>query len=124
MNRFVRPVLFGLLAFVAWVGTTYILSAGVLSAAPRETVENAGDILGLLLFVGSLVCSGAVAAWFAPLLWRESSAIVGLICTLILAWFGWRGGEAWASALLLLIGVGLSFAGGASVSFLLRWIKS
>lgn len=123
MLRSARPILFGLFAFVAWIGLTYIVTAGVLSNASNEAHENAGGVLALMLFVGSLALSGAVAAWFAPASWRQNSVILGVICTSILAWFGSFKGEIWMNSLLVLCGVGLTFAGAAAVNFLLKWLK-
>ena len=123
MTRFAKPVFLGLLAFAAWVGLTYIITAGVLNGASNEAHENAGSMLAILLFVGSLFFAGAVAAWFAPTIWCESSAIVGFICTTVLAWFSSFSGDVWFSALALFFGVSMSFAGAATVRYFLKWLK-
>lgn len=122
MTKSAKPVFFGLLAFIAWVGLTYIITAGILNSASKEAHDAAGGVLAFFIFVGSLFFAGAVAAWFAPALWRESSAIVGFICTTVLAWFSSFNGELLYSAIALLFGVGMSFAGAATVKYFLKWL--
>ena len=123
MTKFAKPIFFGVLAFIAWVGLTYIVTAGVLNGASKEAHAAAGGVLALLLFVGSLFIAGGVAAWFAPALWRESATIVGFICTTVLAWFSSFSGELFYSAIALLFGIGMTFAGAATVKCFLKWLK-
>ena len=123
MPKLLRPVLFGLLAFVAWIGMTYVVMATFLANVNKESADNLGFVLWMILFVGSLLFSGAVAAWFAPSLWPRSSALVGAIGTILLSLISSVRGEIWATALIFFVGVGLSIAGGAGVSYFLKWLK-
>ena len=119
MANLARTTLLGLVAFLAWLGISYL--AFVAAAATQSNLASAWislfPVVGILL---ALLISGGVASYLGKDHWLASSATVGIVSVVLLWLFAAFSGVWWAVLVAGVVGVLLSVSGGVAVQYLLR----
>jgi hypothetical protein len=119
MFKLYRPVILGLVAYLAWLGFSFL----VLLVAAAYFSPFAGSwfiSFPVIAVIPALLLAGGVASYHAGDSWFSSSAIVGVAGFSLLYAFAAFSGKWWAVALGMLICVVLALSSGYVVRRFVR----
>ncbi len=119
MANLARTTLLGLVAFLAWLGTSYL--AFIAAATTQSNLPSSWiSLFPVAGILPALLISGGVASYLSKEHWLLPSATVGVVSVVLLWLFAAFSGVWWAVLVAGVVGVLLSVSGGFAVQYLLR----
>lgn len=119
MLTYARVILLGLAAFFAWLGVSYLV---LMAASTTQSIlpNNWIGIFPIVAILPALFISGGVASYLNNERWLASSAIVGIVCVLLLCLLTSFAGIWWIVMIAGVFGVLLSIGGGFAIQRILH----